>query len=263
MLNHELPRPVDPDPPRAGAYVPLNVHEWSFTQNDLVCTAKAVVPFQTANGFASIDGAVFPVTVVPPRVLTDQLYKMSDLYPETYQTMTECPEEYDTSGCSLANYMFSGCARLTSVPTLNLANCIAMGYMFQNCSSLISIQSLNTSLNSVFAGMFSGCSSLTTLGYMDTSNVGVDHVIHGLGFALMFNNCTSLPSTFPWAINVEGLAWATTTNADLGFAFGNMFQGSSVTEVTFSHASAAIRSVLANGAVLKSGGMTVHFVDNV
>lgn len=245
-------------PPRAGTYVPLNVHEWSFAQDDLVYTAKAVVPSTAANGFASIDGAVFPATVVPPRVLTDQLYKMSDLYPETYQTMTECPEAYDCSQLTKTNGMFKNCTQLVEAPLIDLNNNkVLCGYMFQNCSSLTTVQFANTSGTKGFSFMFDGCSALTSVGFIDTSSVDTA----GLGFNSMFDGCVSLPSTFPWTIDVGRLTQVADTG-DIDYAFGYMFHGSSVTEVTFSHASATIRSVLADGTVLKHGGMTVHFVDN-
>ena len=155
-------------PPRSGAYVPINVHEWSFVQNDLVSTAKAVIPPVTANGFATVGGGRYPVATVPPRVLTNSLYRMSDLYPEDYQTMTECPEAYDCSQLTTANGMFDGCAALATLPTgLDTSRVTDFTRMFAGCAALtdddfaswdIDVSSLegNTYGNVSAVGMFEG-----------------------------------------------------------------------------------------------------------
>ena len=41
--------------------------------------------------------------------LTDDRYKMQDLYPARYQTMTEVPDKLDTSKLTTAEEMFNGC----------------------------------------------------------------------------------------------------------------------------------------------------------
>lgn len=47
--------------------------------------------------------------------LTNDRYKMQDLYPARYQTMTEVPDKLDTSKLTTAEEMFNGCKNLSKL----------------------------------------------------------------------------------------------------------------------------------------------------
>ena len=140
----------------------------------------AIVPAAPGNApFVTLAGATFPVKVPPRRVLTDQLFAMRDLYPDTYQTMTETPEAYDVSQLTTCTGMFLDCSALT---TVDLAEFIHSGLtnddgvlgMFQNCSALTAVDFTNVDTSAVrsFAMMFNMCTNLTTVtGVIDCSSV--------------------------------------------------------------------------------------------
>ena len=101
-----------------------------------------------------------------------------------YQTVTEIPFEIELVGTGSAQYMFSGCSSLTSVPDMDTAQVTSMRAMFYNCSSLTSVPDMDTAQVTNMRVMFSGCSSLTSVPDMDTAQV--------TNMRAMFYNCSSL-----------------------------------------------------------------------
>ena len=146
---------------------------------------------------------------------TDE-YMIFKLYPSTYQTMTELPNDrdwiefvkyrkslnnmfytcsdltiiplFDTSNVIYMEYMFNYCTSLTTVPLLNTQNVIDMYNMFNNCTSLTIVPLFNTQKVSDMQRMFEYCSNLTTIPQFDTSSV--------TNMSYMFYSCTSL-TTIP------------------------------------------------------------------
>ena len=142
---------------------------------------------------------------------TDE-YMIFKLYPSTYQTMTELPNDrdwiefvkyrkslnnmfytcsdltiiplFDTSNVIYMEYMFNYCTSLTTVPLLNTQNVIDMYNMFNNCTSLTIVPLFNTQKVSDMQRMFEYCSNLTTIPQFDTSSV--------TNMSYMFYSCTSL-----------------------------------------------------------------------
>ena len=110
MLNHELPRTADCRPPRTGSFVPINVHEWSFAEDELVSSAKAVVVdfANVVNGYVSIAGAKLLATTINAKVLTNDpsFYRMLVVYPETYRSMTTVPDPLITDDLTSMQGMF-------------------------------------------------------------------------------------------------------------------------------------------------------------
>lgn len=124
-------------------------------------------------------------------------YKMKDLYPDTYQTMTSIPTDIDYSKLVRADGLFEGCAALQSVDGLDLSSAISASHLFEGCTSLTSVKGLNTPNVADFSFAFYDCENLSELEEFDTSKCH--------DFYEMFAGCTSLPEKFPWALNMMGL----------------------------------------------------------
>lgn len=123
-------------------------------------------------------------------VLTDDKYRMSDLYPDTYETMTEVPDTLDTSGLTTMANMFNGCKSLTSIDLsgFDTSKVTNMSGMFYGCNALttLDVSKFNTSKVTVMSNMFAGCIALSKLDLtgFDTSNVTT--------MSGMFNGCNAL-----------------------------------------------------------------------
>ena len=57
-------------------------------------------------------------------------YRMKDLYPDTYQTMTSIPTDIDYSKLIRADGLFEGCTALQSVDGLDLSSAISASHLF-------------------------------------------------------------------------------------------------------------------------------------
>jgi surface protein len=82
--------------------------------------------------------------------------------------------------------IFSNCASLTAVPSLDTANVTDMAQMFSGCSSLTAVPLLDTANVTNMQSMFSSCYSLTAVPLLDTANV--------TNMTQMFSNCWALPT---------------------------------------------------------------------
>ena len=118
---------------------------------------------------------------------TDE-YRIYQLYPSTYQTMTELPNDRDW--IEFVKYrknlyeMFRHCTNLTIVPQFDTSNVTYMMYMFQYCTNLTTVPLFNTQNVINMNCMFQKCTNLTTVPLFDTQNVtNMDY---------MFNYCTNL-----------------------------------------------------------------------
>ena len=120
----------------------------------------------------------------------DDKYKMSDLYPSVYQTMTGIPNientEFKIKNRTDLSNMFSYCQKLTSIPQLDTSKVTNMRSMFESCWDLVSVPQLNTSEVTSTNGMFINCNKLTSIPQLDTSKV-----IYMSG---MFSDCLELTS---------------------------------------------------------------------
>ena len=70
------------------------------------------------------------------------------------------------------SYMFSGCNKLPSVPSLDTRNAENMSYMFQNCNSTSFTEVTDFHIDSAtnIKYLFSGCKNLTEVGFTGTRN---------------------------------------------------------------------------------------------
>ena len=118
---------------------------------------------------------------------TDE-YRMSELYPSTYNTMTELPNDRDWIDFvryrKILSDMFYNCTNLTTIPPFDTQNVTIMYSMFYNCKNLKKIPSFNTQNVKIMVSMFNNCTNLITIPLFDTQNV--------IGTQQMFFNCTSL-----------------------------------------------------------------------
>ena len=118
---------------------------------------------------------------------TDE-YRIYQLYPSTYQTMTELPNDRDW--IEFVKYrknlyeMFRHCTNLTIVPQFDTSNVTYMMYMFQYCTNLTTVPLFDTQNVTNMDCMFQKCTNLTTVPLFDTQNV--------TNMDCMFNYCTNL-----------------------------------------------------------------------
>lgn len=126
--------------------------------------------------------------------LTDDKYKMYNIYPSEYKIMTEVPDELDTSKITNMNYMFFECRKLKSIQEIDTVNVVSMVDMFCYCNALAFIPKINTSNVRDMSGLFQGCWTLTSIPQMDTSKVK--------SMKQMFYSCRALTS-IPWEIDMQ------------------------------------------------------------
>ena len=105
---------------------------------------------------------------------TDE-YRIYKLYPSTYETITELPNDKDWT--EFTRYrkqlygMFNGCTNLTSVPQFDTSNVINMSSMFRFCYNLTTVPQFNTQNVTNMNSMFNYCRNLTELPIFDIRNV--------------------------------------------------------------------------------------------
>ena len=157
--------------------------------------------------------------------------------------LNELPQ-LDTSNVVRMDYMFSGCANLTTIPQLDTSNVVNMDYMFYNCSKLTTIPQLDTSNVFRMTYMFGSCTNLTTIPQLDTSNVTImDYTFYNCSklttipqlngekltdVASAFNSCNSLEN-FNGLINL-GQAYSTSTSANSNYYNLNLSSSTKLTE---------------------------------
>ena len=118
---------------------------------------------------------------------TDE-YRIYQLYPSTFRTMTELPNDRDW--IEFVRYrkslysMFVECSSLTTVPLFDTSNVTDMNSMFCKCGNLKEIPILNTQNATNMLMMFGNCQSLTTVPLLDTTNV--------TNMQYMFDKCSNL-----------------------------------------------------------------------
>ena len=152
--------------------------------------------------------------------LTDDKYKMSQLFPEDYQARTSFPtEDFVTDELTTMWSMFEQCKELTSlnVSNFNTSNVINMNNMFSWCESLTSLNlsNIDTSQVKSFVFMFYRCKNLAEIkGVIDLKSVErITQNISTPGWYGMFEDCPKLngikiknpPADFLEKIAVRGV----------------------------------------------------------
>ena len=118
---------------------------------------------------------------------TDE-YRMSKLYPSTYEDMTELPSDRDwiefVKYRKDLNNMFNSCKNLKTVPQFDTQNVTSMHKMFYDCWKLTEIPIFDTQNVTNMSGMFYCCKNLKTVPQFDTQNV--------TSMIAMFSRCNNL-----------------------------------------------------------------------
>ena len=96
----------------------------------------------------------------------------------------------DMTNTTLAQYMFLGCNKLSTVPALNMPNVTYTAYMFYSCSSLtaLNLSGVEGSVTGV-SNMFNGCTNLGSVIFSDDFET-----FSCTDYANIFKDCTSLRS---------------------------------------------------------------------
>ena len=140
----------------------------------------------TSSGTVTSNTTINASEAIFSGVLTDSNYKMSQIYPSTYQTMTTVPDKLDTSNVTNMSKMFYCCYNLTTVPQLDTSEATNMNNMFYGCQSLKSILEMDTNKVTDMNNMFYRCSSLKSIPQLDTNKV--------TNMRCMFEYCEHLTS---------------------------------------------------------------------
>lgn len=134
------------------------------------------------------------IEFLTPVELTTRKYKMSQVYPDNYTTLSLIPDAFKFApGIKKIDRMYDGCKALTNIPKMDTSSFTSLSFLFNGCENLKKIPELSTSK----------CTN----------------------FRSMFNGCISLPAEFPWPIDLSAVTSAT--------YLLSMFAGSSVTKVKF------------------------------
>lgn len=102
--------------------------------------------------------------------LAKDYYRMIDVYPQTYSTITSVDVELDTSDLTDTSYMFALSGKLQSIPTLNLSKVETANSMFKGCSRLPAV---NADFSNIVeaSNMFEDCSNLGPMNDLDFSSL--------------------------------------------------------------------------------------------
>ena len=138
---------------------------------------------------------IYKIPIIRNRImLTDNKYKMSDVYPNNYNTMLEPANELNTRKLTTTRSMFYNCSKMKKLNTsnFNTSNVVNMSEMFSDCPSLttLDVSKWDTSNVTNMGYMFYRCRALTSLNlnnFKVNENTNISGIISG---------CTSLtPST--------------------------------------------------------------------
>lgn len=128
----------------------------------------------TYNG-TTIKALTYNGTSILMKQITTGPYKMSDLYPDKYQSMATVPDRVVFCGTT-AESMFQDCYLLRSIDTsgIDLSEATDTSNMFRNCYCLTSLNlsSFDTSKVTDMNSMFGECNRLTSItGIFDLSSI--------------------------------------------------------------------------------------------
>ena len=186
-------------------------------------------------------GKPYDILTVPDtrKQLTTDKYKMSGLYPDTYQTMTTVPDVFDTSKLTVMDEMYQYCSALQSIDvgSFDTSKVRQMKYMFQGCRALTEIKNLeklDTSKVIDMSNMFAGCSNqnlVLPIRNWDVSNVSA--------MASMFEAVYNVPSLSNWDIHnvrdFSNMFYLVGTPIDLTGWNTRTFQSAQKMQGMFSH----------------------------
>ena len=173
-------------------------------------------------------GKIVTATTQPDSVLltnsNPEYYKMSQVYPNLYNTMIDVHDKLNTSQLTSMHEMFCDCQALTTVDIsgFDASKTVDMSGMFTNCKSLKSIQlsGFDTSNAENMSNMFYGCTSLEEVkGVFDFSKV-----------------------TMPSQVS-------------------DMFTGTKVTSVSIRNVEESLKRSITPEAIKNGGDITINFIN--
>lgn len=132
------------------------------------------------------------VMPAPFLMLSNSNYKMMDIYPTKYKTMTSVNDELKLAGMTglkldyltTMESMFQNCNKIKTIPVLSTEKITNMKNMFLNCYEFNEIPQLDTRKVTTMEGMFKNCKKIKEIKNMSTEIV--------TNMADMFNGCESL-----------------------------------------------------------------------
>ena len=165
------------------------------------------------------------------RVVGYKKYRMMELYPNIYATMTSVPNDKDWYSFTEdlddffgADSMFRHCKKISTIPLINLSNVKTIFALVAECQSLTSIPQLDTSSVENMNWVFQNCISLTTIPLLNTSNATTMN--------RMFWDCTSL-TTVP-TFDIRSLKyWTESGTNKQRHPLENMIKDTKITHITF------------------------------
>ena len=195
------------DVPKNKAYIPILQYNASIDNEskDIIygIQSKAITPdfADTDNTFGNFiydkNKFSYLIDFIKKKILLSfDKYKMSDLYPNIYKTMTEIQNRddkiWDTSKLTNMHDMFGQCESITSLDLSNFdtSKVTNMSNMFFDCKAITSLNLSNfdTSNANYMIQMFCSCESITSL---DLSNFDTSKVTD---MGQMFGQCKSITS---------------------------------------------------------------------
>lgn len=193
--------------------------------------------------------------------LTSAKYRIVDLFPETYGTLTTItntlePDEtllvfddmynmnattnllqdlpvIDTSRATSMEAMYKNCTNLANIPRMTTTNVTNMKEIFYSCTSLLNIPPMTTTRVTDMSYAFYGCTAIWAIPELDTSSV--------TDMTSMFEGCTNL-KTLSWQIDCSAITEASKLT--------NMFKGTELTAANLTNISNLIQSEVTD-ALLK------------
>ena len=136
-------------------------------------------------------------------------------YPAPCSMLIKLPDDFTIPSNYELNYLFAGCEKLTSIPTMGTPTSNSLDHTFYKCKSLLTLPTINTSNIVRFDYAFADCEKLTSISGINTSKATIlKHMcenckalteIPSLDFTkaieaeYMFNGCinvTTLPNSF-------------------------------------------------------------------
>ena len=142
-------------------------------------------------------------------------YKIKDLYPDTYQTLTSPPPDIDYSQLVVADGLFEECINLKSAVGLDLSNAVSVNKLFYGCKELETVEGIKIPKVKDLQQAFYECEKLTDAPDINFS-IAPDCYC-------CFVGCKSLPEIFPYTVDI--------THMEDQHSYRLMFANSSVKKV--------------------------------
>lgn len=159
--------------------------------------------------------------------ITQDKYKMKELYPDEYATMKEVIDAIDIEGMTSINSMYEDCSSLIELPWMDTSKVTNMDAAFKNCGQITELPdfdfSASTSMSSTFYGCamlkneslsdFTGTTNVVDMSYMFYGCKGLTYIptiaitnVRNMSYMFAYTGITSVDEfDFSLATNLSGL----------------------------------------------------------